>query len=424
MSTHVPPPDNSRPELHPESNDGSWSALFDDDLFVDDDSIFGLDGHLTDLGVSVLADVQREGDTLVHDLTDGLSIDDITAAGSHTATCGECSGRIQSVGRWTQTIQRVTLNDAMTAAVAPGPESKTAPESKPESKPESNVVQLDTVRRKRFPRFLVPVAASLAAVALGGSVLLNGSIVNNRNTSAEIAAAPETSVAAASAFSTEKSDRTVAESADVAADTNAATNAEAAENTAAAAAAADTSAPDSESAGQLADTTVVAAASAERAKQLPAAAAPALATTVPLITADDKLDQAEPPATAKDFADGDQNRTKVTGESPSLVPAPVPAPAKGSTASTDIPKLAGTFATFADAAQRLRANPKVAVLSDTPPCRVAIDRLIAERNLDPDLARFARAQVGEQVLILAIVQDTTGSIQVVGADSACHPIVR
>jgi hypothetical protein len=376
-----------------------FDGLDDTDSGPESDDLLLDDGHLGDLGVSVLADVLAG----VADATDGLEPDHVNRAHAHAVACTPCSNRIDSVGHWSAALRGETTDAAATerSVVAAGSISPSPAPAEPAmvgtsvgtSGATDNVVSLkDAKTKRRFPRYLVPVAASLAALAIGGSAMLRSN-VTAETTSDVAAAAPNTQAEGAAP------DTTVAAFADQEA---------AAETTVAAAA-------------EAAPETSVAAAALAQAPETPAnqTAKPAPAPTAPIT---------DPPAVFN-----------VDGPAEVIPSVPLRPPGGGAKDQAEIgradnpenktgdkrsgvlPRLVGSFQTLEQAATRLQAVPSVAVNNIEPPCRTVLQRLLTEKGADPDEARFARADIDAELVTLAIVQDGDSAI-VVAADSACKPV--
>jgi hypothetical protein len=368
---------------------GDWSDLPDETETLQDN-----DGHLSELGVSVLADALAGS----RDATEGLDDDLVNRAHAHVVTCASCSQRIDAIGRWSSTLKDQTASLGSESSARSDTANSVPPLSAATSTPivaaaadnSDNVVSFQEAKsRRRFPRFLVPVAASVAALAFGSYAVLGSRVkpANQSPVAAETAAKPSPDNAAPAELSQERS----AES-EAGAETSVA-----AETTVAAA-----------------SETVAAPASEAKAKKAPVAPP----TTGSPADADFNVDAVKPvvpSVPAQPPQGGARDRAGIG--------APVGEDNKpGETKSGVLPRLIGSFQTLEQAAARLRAVPTTAVNDREPPCRIVLERLLTEKGADPDEARFARADIAGELVTLAIVEKPDGNFEVVGADTACKPV--
>jgi hypothetical protein len=395
-----PSTDTERWLLAPAFDPSNWDIEAEN--WADDESLMGPDAHLTDFGSSVLADVLSG----VDDAVAGLDQDVVNRAHAHLMACATCSIRVDSITGWSASLKRETNLSARVERANPGNSSPagvvgTAGVVGAVGVVGAPVVSLSEARaKKRFPRFLVPVAASLAAVALGGVTLLRSNVDTNTS---NVAAAADTSVAAAA----ETSVAALAQERSKVADSQAA----APETVVAAATAEEAPAP----------------APAQDANDQPPAAAltPPPATSAPDdFTIGDGVTPVVPSIPAGPPQGGTKDQAGVGAPVEPVKPVDPADPENktGQRSAGALPRLVGSFETFDQAAARLRAVPTAAVRTIEPPCRTVLQRLLTELGADPDEARFARADIAGELVTLAIVQDKTGAFQVVGADTACKPV--
>jgi hypothetical protein len=442
-----------------------WAAIDDHDRLL-------VDGHLSDLGVSVLADLQVG----VVDASEGLDPHAVQSSIMHLAQCSTCPARVASVAGWAREIAVPVPVPVPIPAPAAGPVAVVNPHSaagvpetfetwavlgntgtlsQQESLPSSNanlsganVVSIDA-KRRRFvsPRRFASVAAALAACAFAATTLLNNS---PKVASTDLAIADTTVAAAAE------------ESAAVAA---AETTALAATETVAAAAPADQagaaarvapaaeSAPDTDAlandvlsfdgetgstqSGSSDETTEPAPPPAAK-QSAPKATFPVTtlfqpegsserAGTTPPLLPEGRVTTTRPPAGA-DIAAGAAPAAPappvtVIASAGVTTVAPNVQTATPSQDAVVLPTLLqGTFLNVQDVRDKLIADPTIASPDTEGPCGKELRAWLISSGAEQAGPRFVRARVADRVLTFAIATPVGKPAVVVVADEACRQL--
>ncbi len=440
---------------------------------IDDHDRLLQDGHLTDLGVSVVSDLQAG----VQDAAFGIDPEAVRTSFLHVASCHECPARVATVATWARSIAEFPPAPALSS---PEQHPGANPEQSEREAPGVTTAPLATVtslqsRRKQFftIRYAASAAAVLAACTFGASALLGDSA---RLRSSDLAdGAPRTEAAA----------ETYAAAETIAPTDTAPAETEAAETIVAAAA--DTDAllsepggtsspdgPDSAEGGRLSQATQEAAAPSETAASETAAsksaatsdgavsfdAAPAqdnalLTTTTPrpkrsAIAAPNQSTNAtlsgspapvvvttlppgvgapaEPaagvPQTTNNAAlavGGSPGGTAASSATTSPAALPTTLPASTRTDLPPAPSLLGNFESVTAVAARLREDPTLALPDVAAPCAAELTAALLAGGVEQAPPRFARATVAGRTLTFAIATPLGKPAVVVAVDESCRP---
>ncbi len=431
-----------------------WAAIDDHDRLL-------VDGHLSDLGVSVLADLQVG----VVDAAEGLDPQAVQTSIIHLAQCSTCPARVASVAGWAREIAvpvpvavvapHSTAGAAETSAVFGSNPTLSRPEALQSSSTDlagSNVVSI-AAKRRRFvsPRGFASAAAAVAACAFAATTLLNSSpkvsstdlAVADTTVAAE---ASELAAAAAAETTALAATETVAAAApadQAAAAARVAPEAESAPDTDAIANDVlsfdgETGSPQSGSAGETAEPAPPPAAKQSAPKATfpvttlfqPEGSSERVGTTPPLLP-EGRVTTTRPPA-APEAAGG------VTAGPAAAAPAPpvtVVASAGVTTVAPNVQTatptqdavvlptlLQGTFLNVQDVLDKLIADPTIASPDTEGPCGKELRAWLISSGADQAGPRFVRARVADRVLTFAIATPVGKQAVVVVADEACRQL--
>ena len=446
-------------------------AVIDEWAAIDDHDRLLVDGHLSDLGVSVVADIQGG----VVDAAEGLDPQAVQSSIMHLARCSDCPARVASVAGWARAIALDGIVDVATPALLIAEADSTAtphiapagtsaepqhigtghtaathastPVDPSSSTPDHhNVISIDT-KRRRFvsPRGIASVAAAVAACAFAATTLLNSS---PKVASTDLALA-ETTVVAAAADAAPVAPETAAAAA---AETTAALNpTDEAAAAAGVARATETAPPNTaglendvvsfETEAGATSGSISSSGSAEPVPP-PAARKSSPSGAFPTTTLFQSGSGPTTPADAKVIKEARVNSTSPPKTTPSAAGAVAAAPAPPSTVAsgftTVLPNtqgatpnqdsvarpalLPGSFLTVQDVQTKLIAEPSLASPDTEGPCGKELRSWLIAAGADQAAPRFVRAQVADRVLTFAIATAVQKQAVVVVADEACRQI--
>ncbi len=403
---------------------------------IDDHDRLLRDGHLSDLGVSVLADLQAG----VPDAAFGLDAEAVRTTILHLAACVACPARVAIVGSWARSIADPVIEPTSTAEPVSDPAAE--PTAEPTLSPgqdaavhSSNVISLQRRRTRYFtPRYAASAAAVLAACTFGASALFaNSARVTSANLAgeaAETAAAADTTAAAAA--------EAAAAPETVAGNFAGVASEEAASARAAMESATSEGAPgaggttahiptddeavsfDSAVGGQI-DTAGGTSPPLARKSALPPGGAPPARSSEPPTSSD-----LAPPAPAA-LAPAVRPTTTVTADRSGVGSATLAEPAAEAAATTTsdlppTPNLLGKYLSVSEVAAKLRADPTLALADVSTPCADALRVALTVSGVEQAPPRFVRALVGDRMVTFAVATPVGKAPVVVAVDDACRPV--